>query len=112
MGGEGIAPVRWEGEARRSAMQVAAPDAPGQRAGGLPRGAAGEAGLAAGQQADFRNRCALCDGRSRPFRGRDRAKRLTSRDFGGGADVEVEFHVNTLFTLNCCGAALIRVPPI
>ena len=101
MGGEGIAPARVGGEFRRSAIWDRS-----------ARGAAGEAGLAPGQQAEFGNRSSgPCHAAIRlgHFIDLERAYGLGRRDFGGGADVEVKFHFNTLFTIDCCTAALIRV---
>ena len=108
MGGEGIAPARVGGESRRSAMPGAGPDVPGQRKRSLTRGAAGE------QVEAFvdprRSRCGV------QFPDRCGAQGFRGRDFGGGLEVEVEFHCQFLVNLELlrcsicsCAAYMARV---
>lgn len=100
MGGEGIAAARgWEGtsaRAQRSGMPP--PLESGAAIGkGSARGAAVLAGLTAGQEVQALGREAGLGAARRwhrcgHFIDLNRAQGLGSRDFGGGADGEVEFH--------------------
>lgn len=119
MGGEGIAAAHgWEGTRGRLCDQTGR--AGGVRSGHRGRSAGGAAvvaRLAAGQQVQALGRepglgAARRRHRAGHFIDLDRAKGFHRRDFSGRPEVELEFHVNSLFTLDCCGAASFRVPLI